>query len=63
VNDQSDVIDLNDDHMAQTPEEKAIEEARYLDEMKARILLGTHSFLSAPNEEDLYWLLTSLRVT
>jgi len=60
VKDQNDVIDLNDDDLAQTPEQQAGHEAKYLEEVKARILQRTHSFLSAPKGEDLYWLLNSL---
>lgn len=60
MNHQSDLIDLDDDDLALTPEEQALYKAKHLEELMARILLRTHSFLFAPNEEDLYWLLTGL---
>ena len=60
MKDQNDVIDLDDDNLSETAEQQAGHKAKYLEELKARILLRTHSFLSAPNGEDLYWLLSSL---
>jgi len=60
VNDPNNVIDLDDNDLVQTPEEQAMHKATYLQNLTARVLLRTHSLLSAPNGEDLYWLLASL---
>jgi hypothetical protein len=54
------LIDLNDDDLAETPEETVARQARYRKQLTERLLVRTHNLLLSPNHDNLELVLYAL---